>query len=301
VRATGTLLVTLIAAVSVGSGCSDTGSASDKPQIVATTTQAADLVRNVAGDRADVTQLLRPGADPHEYEPRPSDARAVATADLIVSSGGDVDEWLADLVDQAGGDTKTLTLIDHVERHDDDPHWWQDPTGAQKAVAAIRDALVEADPGGATTYRRNARAYGEELIRLDGDVADCTDRIPAGRRKLVTSHDSLGYYARRYGFHVIGAAIPSLSSQAQPSAASTDRLVRQIREQRVPAIFPENALNPKLERAIAREAHARVAGGLYADALGPTGSAGATYEGALRANTRTIAAALTDGRLRCHL
>jgi ABC-type Zn uptake system ZnuABC Zn-binding protein ZnuA len=127
------------------------------------------------------------------------------------------------------------------------------------------------------------------------------DRLPPERRKLVTSHDSLGYYARRYGFEVVGAAIPSLSSQAQPSGASTERLIRQIREQRVPAIFPESALDAKLERAIAREADASVAPALWADALGPEGSAGATYAGSLAANTRTIVEALGEGRVNCSL
>jgi zinc/manganese transport system substrate-binding protein/manganese/iron transport system substrate-binding protein len=294
----------LIAAVSAAAlaGCSsDTGNDGGNLRVVATTTQAADLARQVAGDRAEVTQLLQPGADPHDYEPRPSDARALTGAQVVIRSGGEVDDWLGDLAERSGSDARTLTLIDTVRRDGDDPHWWQDPGNGQLAVAAIRDALAEADPSGARTYRRNARAYGEGLIRLDAAIARCVDRLPPERRKLVTSHDSLGYYARRYGFEVVGAAIPSLSSQAQPSGASTERLIRQIREQRVPAIFPESALDAKLERAIAREADASVAPALWADALGPEGSAGATYAGSLAANTRTIVEALGEGRVNCSL
>ena len=293
----------LIAAVGVLvlGGCGSPGSDSGKVQVVATTTQVADLVRAVAGDRAEVTQLLQPDADPHEYEPRPSDARAVSEAKLVIRSGGEVDEWLDDLVGQAGGDAGTVTLIDSVRRSGDDPHWWQDPANARLAVARIRDALAQADPGGSAAYRLNARRYDKRLTRLDGRIAACVERLPAERRRLVTSHDSLGYYARRYGFEVVGAAIPSLSSQAQPSGAGTERLVRQIRDQKVPAIFPESALSDKLERAIAREAGARVAPPLWADSLGPEGSPGATYPGALAANTDTIVSALSEGRERCGL
>jgi ABC-type Zn uptake system ZnuABC Zn-binding protein ZnuA len=257
------------------------------------------MTRAVAGNRLDVHQILEPGSDPHEYEPRPSDAEAVAGAKVVIRSGGDVDDWLSGLIDQAGGRADVVTLIDHVERHGQDPHWWQDPRNAEAAVETIRAALAKADPAGAAGYRARADAYVARLKALDGQIATCVGRLPAGERKLVTSHDALGYYARRYGFKVIGAAIPSLSTQAQPSAASTKRLVDQIKTQHVAAIFPESALNPKLEEAIARDAGARVGGALWADTLGPKGSSGATYLGALAANTRTIVSALSRGRVSC--
>jgi ABC-type Zn uptake system ZnuABC Zn-binding protein ZnuA len=290
-----------LALVLLVAGCGSSGDDGGGARVVATTTQAADLTRQVAGDRAQVEQILQPGSDPHEYEPRPSDAEALAKAKLVIRSGGDVDDWLGGLIDQAGGDARVVPLIDSVRRDGDDPHWWQDPRNAELAVAAIRDALTNADPGGRETYARNATAYIARLKRLDAGIARCVDRLPPAARKLVTSHDSLGYYARRYGFDVVGAAIPSLSSRAQPSAASTQRLIDQIRRERVPAIFPESALNPKLEQAIAREANAKVAGALWADALGPRGSTGATYLEALAYNTRTIVAALSRGRVSCRL
>jgi ABC-type Zn uptake system ZnuABC Zn-binding protein ZnuA len=166
-------------------------------------------------------------------------------------------------------------------------------------VEAIRKALTEADPGGAAGYRRRASAYASRIENLDRRIQQCVARLPESERRLVTSHDALAYYARRYGFTVVGAAIPSLSTQAQPSAAATERLVDQIKAQKVAAIFPESALSPKLEQAIARDAGAKVGGALYADALGPKGSAGATYLGALAANTRTIVSGLSDGRVTC--
>jgi ABC-type Zn uptake system ZnuABC Zn-binding protein ZnuA len=293
------VLLALLAALVIAGCSSSSGGGSGGLRVVATTTQVGDLTRQVAGGRAQVDQILQPGSDPHQYEPRPSDAEGIAQAKLVIRSGGDVDVWLGGVVSQAGGRARVVTLIDSVPRQGNDPHWWQNPRNGELAVAAIRDALVKADPGGAATYRRNAAAYIARLARLDSGIARCVARIPPRARRLVTSHDSLGYYARRYGFTIVGAAIPSLSSQAQPSAASTQRLITQIKHQHVPAIFPESALNPKLEHAIAREAHAAVAPPLWADALGPKRSSGSTYAGALSANTRTIVSALSRGRVNC--
>jgi ABC-type Zn uptake system ZnuABC Zn-binding protein ZnuA len=288
-----------IAAVLLVAGCSSSGGGG--APVVATTTQVADMARQVAGDRIRVEQILHPGSDPHEYEPRPSDAEALAGAKVVIRSGGDVDSWLDGLLSQAGKDATVVTLIDHVPRRGDDPHWWQNPRNGELAVAAIRDALIKADPNGAATYRANASRYTAKLRALDAGIARCVARVPFSARRLVTSHDSLGYYAARYGFTIVGAAIPSLSSQAQPSAAATQRLIAQIDRENVPAIFPESALNPKLEQAIAREAHVHVAGPLWADSLGPEGSSGATYLDSLASNTKTIVSALTRGRVSCEL
>jgi ABC-type Zn uptake system ZnuABC Zn-binding protein ZnuA len=299
VRARAFLAVAAVAVAAGLAGCEPGAGTDGRPQVVATTTHVADLARNVAGERAAVTSILKPGSDPHDYEPRPSDARALAQATLVIRSGGEVDEWLGALVDQAGGDAPTVELFDEVQKSGDDPHWWQDPRNAALATEAIARELAGADPEGAATYRRNAERYVARLHKLDSAIAACVQRLPEQRRKLVTSHDSLGYYARRYGFTVVGAAIPSLSSQAEPSAAGTERLVDQIRQQDVPAIFPESAVDPRLERAIAREADAEVAGALWTDALGPPGSEGDTYVHALAANTGTIVGALSDGRVKC--
>ena len=290
------LLVAVIAAVSAA-GCRSTGGGSS--DVVATTTQVADLTRSVAGNDIAVKQILQPNADPHEYEPRPSDAEAVANAKLVIRSGGDVDDWLKGVIDQAGGKASVVTLIDHVQRRGGDPHWWQDPRNGIKAVLAIRDALVRTDPRHAAGYRARAAAYEAKLARLDKGIQTCVAKLPSNQRRLVTSHDALGYYADRYGFKVIGAAIPSLSTQAQPSGKQTQQLVDQIKGEQVAAIFPESSLNPKLEQAIGRDAGAKVGGALWADSLGPEGSSGATYAGSLEANTRTIVSALSRGKVNC--
>ena len=176
-----------------------------------------------------------------------------------------------------------------------DPHWWQDPRNALRAVDRIRDALVAADPGGQAAYTANAAAYSGRLRALDGAIERCLSAIPAARRRLVTDHDALGYFAARYDIDVIGTVIPALSTHAQSSAARSRALVRTIRAAGVTTIFPESSVNAKLTQAIARDAGARVGPGLYADSLGPAGSPGATYLGALRFNARALGGGFDPG------
>jgi ABC-type Zn uptake system ZnuABC Zn-binding protein ZnuA len=299
----GFLVASLVALALHGCGPDDNGSDNAEVRAVATTTHAADLTRSVGGERVSVRSLVPAEADPHDFEPRPSDARNLAESDLVVRSGGDIDEWLGDLIDSAGGDARTLTLIDEVETlergGDTDPHWWQDPRNAERAVGAIRDALIEADPDGRATYERNARAYVDRLGLLDAGIAACLERVPAAQRKLVTTHDAYEYFARRYGIDVVGALIPSLSSQAQPSAGEVDDLVKQIEREDVKAIFPESSLNPELEQAVARETGARVGRKLWADTLGPEGSGAETYIEAMAADTEAMVDGLSGGGVSC--
>jgi ABC-type Zn uptake system ZnuABC Zn-binding protein ZnuA len=298
--ASASALLVLAALAVAGCGDGDSGSG-DGRSVVATTTQVVDLVRQVGGDRVSVDGMLRPGGDPHDYEPRPSDVAAVAKADVVFRSGGEVDEWLDDVIGNAGGDAEVVSLIDSVTRLDDDPHWWQDPRNAVRAVETIRARLSRLDPGGERVYRRNAERVERELRRLDSRIAGCMDRLPPSKRKIVTTHDALGYFARRYGVEVVGAVIPSLSTQAQASAGDVQSLVEQIRRERVEAVFPESSVNPDIERAIAREAGARIGDSLYADSLGPAGSPGETYEGALAADVGALVRGMSGGRVDCRL
>ena len=294
----------LLAALALVAGCGD-DSANDARTLtaIATTTQVADLTRNVGGERVNVRGLVQPRSDPHGYEPRPSDARAVAEADVVFRSGGDLDEWLDDLLGNAGEDVPTVTLLDSVRtiegEGETDPHWWQDPRNAVLAVEAIGDALVEVDPDGREEYERNARVYVDRLRGLDRSIADCIRMVPVYQRKLITTHDAFGYFARRYDIEIVGALIPSLSTQAQPSAKDTIELVEQIEREGAKAIFPESALNPKLEQAVAREAGAEVGDQLWADSLGPQGSDGDTYIKALASDTADLVEGFTGGEVRC--
>jgi ABC-type Zn uptake system ZnuABC Zn-binding protein ZnuA len=287
------LLFLVVAVAALTAGFGDGGGRGGRPAVVATTTEVADLARNVAGDRVEVHGVLRPNSDPHDYEPRPGDIRALSRADLVVRSGGDVDGWLDGAIDSAGTGAPVLDLLDRVGPEGDDPHWWQDPRRAERAVSEIEAALSEADPEGASGYARRAGAYRSRLRELDAAVSRCVDAIPPGQRKLVTTHDALGYYARRYGLEVIGTVIPGLTTQAQASAGDLARLTATIRRERVRAIFAESSVNPKVEEAIARETGARIGRPLWVDSLGPSGSEGATYVDSIRANTRAIAEGLT--------
>jgi zinc/manganese transport system substrate-binding protein len=287
-----------------GLGCGEGGGSADTAiSVVATTTQAADLARNVGGARVDVRSMLRPNADPHDYEPRPSEVAALSDAAVVFKSGGGLDDWLDELIDAAGADARVVTLAEGVRPlmvgGEPDPHWWQDPRNAVAATGAIRGALTEADPGGRATYARNARRYVERLERLDRQIAACVGRVPRVKRRIVSTHDALGYFARRYGIEVVGAVLPSLSTKAQPSAKDVAELVDQIEREGVEAVFGETDVNTKLERAIAREAGAVMGEPLFTDSLGPRGSGGATYLSAMRANAGRLAFGMSGRQVSC--
>lgn len=278
--------------LAAAAGCSSSGDAAPDGaalRVVATTTQLADFARQVGGERAAVTTILSAEADPHDYEPRPSDARAVAEADVVLQSGGDLDAWLDDVVEGAGGDAGRLTLKDAVGARGEDPHWWQDPRNVVRAVERIRAAFGEADPAGRGAFEAAARRYVRDVRVLDAAVERCFAAIPERRRALVTTHDAFGWFAGRYGIDVLGAITPALSTAARPSAGDVRELVAAIRRRGVRTIFPEASLGRRLERAVAEEAGARVGPPLYADTLGPEGSPGATYLGALRHDAAAIA------------
>jgi ABC-type Zn uptake system ZnuABC Zn-binding protein ZnuA len=301
---TATLLTALLAAAAVAGGCGSPsgGSSGSGVAVVATTTQLADFTRAVGGDRIRLTQILQPNTDPHDYEPRPADVRNTAGARLVLTSGDKLDTWMGDVVKQSGGGATTVDVGATVPYHRAgqssgpeaskyDPHWWHDPRNAEAAVTAIRDALTRAEPSARSTFAANADRYLAQLRRLDTGIESCMSRVPRGERKLVTDHDAFGYFTQRYGIDVVGAVIPSQTTQAQPNARSVAKLVSQIKRQGVKAIFPESSINPKLAQAIARQTGADASATLYGDTLGPKGSAGETYLAMEHAN----ATAMVDG------
>jgi ABC-type Zn uptake system ZnuABC Zn-binding protein ZnuA len=273
-------------------GC---GSDDDAP-VVATTTQVADLARNVAGSRIEVAGILTPNADPHGYEPRARDVKRLVGAKVVLRSGGELDEWLDEARRSAGSHARVVTLGRDTDK---EPHWWQDPEAAIAAIPLIRAALTRVDPAGRSAFDANAARYLGRLRALDRGIASCVATIPAAQRKLVTTHDALGAYARRYGLQVIATVIPSRSTRGQASAGETADLVKLIRRERVPALFAESSVRADVEQAIADEAGAKVSPPLYADSLGPEGSKGATYLSSMEANTRTIVGALGGDAGRC--
>jgi ABC-type Zn uptake system ZnuABC Zn-binding protein ZnuA/ABC-type Mn2+/Zn2+ transport system permease subunit len=305
------LVLPLVAALA---GCGTSSNATDggKVDVVATTTQIGGWAREVGGDNADVHQILKPNTDPHEYEPRPADVQAAADANVVFTNGDGLDPWAERLVDEAGGDPKVVELADVLrdqlpgetsgpERSTHDPHWWHDPRNAVAAVREIAATLERTDPAARAGFARRASAYERKLSVLDRQIRDCITKTPPGRRNLVTDHDAFGYFARRYGIRVVGAVIPSQTTQAQPSARELADLADIVRREHVPAVFPESSLSPKLARAIARETGAGAGLTLYGDTLGPAGSSADDYLKMEATNARTIALGLSGGRVRCSI
>ncbi|HEV2773857.1 MAG TPA: metal ABC transporter substrate-binding protein [Thermoleophilaceae bacterium] len=276
------------------------GKRGDRLRVVATTMQLQDFARQVGGHRVEVTGILDADAEAHEYEPTPSDAEAVAGADVVVSNGANLDGWLDDLLEQAGAEaprvdaTRGVPLLPTEEEgFPGDPHAWHDPSLAKRMVANLAAGLARADPLGRAAYRRNAEAYGESIDRMAAKIRREFASVPPTRRKLVTSHDAFGYFARAYDVEVVGSVLPTVTTESEPSAQQIRRLVEEIRAQGVTTVFTEKALEPRLERRVAEEAGARVSTSLYADALGPPDSGAETFVEAELANARAMLSAWT--------
>lgn len=303
----------LVGIVLLGAGCGGSaGGSGNKVVAVATTTQIGDFVREVGGESVEVEQLLQPNSDPHDYEPRPSDVQAAAEADVIYASGDGLDEWIEEVAADSGTDAEIVDLGavapirlpgEGEEHHDSkyDPHWWHDPRNAEAAVAEIERTLAQADPSQKARFAANAAAYEKQLRALDAGIAACISSVPAAKRKLVTDHDAFNYFANRYGIEVVGAVIPSQTTQAQPSAKELSELVDTIEAEEVEAIFPESSLSAKVADAIAAQTGVSAEYTLYGDTLGPQGSAGATYVGMEEANADAVVRGFTGGERGCRL
>jgi ABC-type Zn uptake system ZnuABC Zn-binding protein ZnuA/ABC-type Mn2+/Zn2+ transport system permease subunit len=304
--AAATVALALLAGGCGSSGSSDGG----QLQVVATTTQIGDWVREVGGGAVAVDQVLQPNTDPHEYEPRPSDVAAAASAKLVFANGDSLDGWIDQIVSDGGSEAMVVDLgagvperlpgeASGAEASKYDPHWWHDPRNAEAAVREIERRLAAADPAHRRQFERNARAYLASLRKLDAGIARCIDSVPAARRKLVTDHDAFGYFARRYGIDVVGAVIPSQTTQAQPSAKDLSELIGLIEREGVEAVFPESSLSAKVADAIASQTGASADHTLYGDTLGPAGSDGATYLDMEAANADSMVRGFSGGRHGC--
>jgi ABC-type Zn uptake system ZnuABC Zn-binding protein ZnuA len=299
----------LLLAGALATGCGSGGGAggtggTDALRVVATTPVVADFLRNVGGDRVGVTQILKPGVDPHDYEPSPADLQALADADLVVQNGVGLEAWLDETVASSGYSGEVVDASQGIsirrgdggeEQAEGDPHVWHDPRNAKVMVAAIAAALGRQDPADKPAYDRNAAAYSAELEALDAANRAKIGSIPPGLRKLVTDHDAFGYYCDRYGVAMVGSIVPSFDTSAELSGKELSDLVARIRSTGVRAVFSEASLPARTAETVARQAGVEVVSGedaLYADGLGPDGSPGATYLGAERHNTDTIVRAL---------
>jgi zinc/manganese transport system substrate-binding protein len=269
--------------------------AQDKVKVVASFSILGDLVKNVGGDRVEVATLVGPGGDAHVYSPSPADARTLAAARLIVLNGLGFEGFIDRLVQASG--TKAVIAVASAgvtprrsEGGAIDPHAWQAVGNAEIYVKNIRDALIKVDPAGRETYEANAAAYLARLDRLDRDVRAAVSSIPPARRKVITTHDAFGYFGAAYGIAFIAPL--GVSTETEASARDIARIIRQVRQDEVPALFVENVSDPRLLRRISAETAARIGGTLYSDQLsGPDGPA-STYIDMIRHNVGEIVAAL---------
>ncbi len=272
---------------------------------VATFSILADLVAQVGGEQVSVTSLVGPDADAHGYSPTPGDARRVAEADLVVVNGLGFEGWIERLIKASG--TKAPVIVaskgvktiagnhdhdDHGPDHGDhaDPHAWQNVANAKLYVANIRDGLSAADPAHAALYAANASAYIQKLDALDAEIRATLQTIPAERRRIITTHDSFGYFSDAYGMRFLAPQGISTDSEAGPKDVA--RIIRQIRRDKVPAVFVESIADPRLMQQIARESGAKVGGRIYSDALSGPGGPAPGYLEMMRSNLQAFREAL---------
>jgi ABC-type Zn uptake system ZnuABC Zn-binding protein ZnuA len=278
-------LVSLAVAVScLATACSGPGGSTTSPavgasalaaplQVVASTTVFADIVKSIGGDVVEVSSIVPAGAGPEDYEPRPDDARRLADAQLIVSNGVGLDDFLVDLIEAAGAKAERLVLGDGIPTiavdGEKNPHFWLDPSLVERYyIPAIRDALVRLRPVDAEAIRRSAADYAADVHKLDEDARTKLATIPADHRKLVTFHDAFPYFAKHYDFELVGVILENPGQE--PSAAELGALVEKVKAAGVPAVFSEAQFDPKLARTLADEAGiTSVVTTLYNDTLGP--------------------------------
>ncbi len=268
--------------------------AQERLNVVASFSILGDFVRNVGGDRVDVTTLVGPDGDVHVYTPAPADAKKIADAKLLVINGLGLEGWLPRLLQASGSKAPIVTATRGIAPLKlgaaADPHAWQSVANAEIYVANIRDALEAADPAGAAVYRADAQAYLAKLDALDREVRAAIEKIPPNRRRAISTHDAFGYFAAAYGIEFISPQ--GVSTESEPSARDVAGVISQIRKEKIPAVFLENISDPRLISRIAEETGARVGGTLYSDSLtGEKGDA-PTYIELVRHNIKALTSAL---------
>ena len=274
----------------------------DRMNVVATFSILGDLVKNVGGDRVEVSTLVGPNGDVHVYLPTPGDARKLAAAKVVFVNGLGLEGWLTRLISASG--TKASIVIaskgikprkmkdEHDSGDVSDAHAWQSVANAKIYVANIRDGLIALDPAGKASYDANATAYLGKLDELEKQVEAAIAKIPADRRKIITTHDAFGYFSDAYGMTFI--APEGVSTDAEPSAKELAKIITQIKMQKIPAVFMENITDPRLMEEIAHETGATIGGTLYSDALSPPDGPAGTYIDMMRHNVSEFSKALTN-------
>lgn len=282
--------------------CGSVFAQTEKLPVVASFSILGDMVRQVGGDRIALDVLVGPGADAHVYAPTPGDAKKLTSAKVVFVNGIRFEGWMDRLIRSSGAKavvvtvTKGLKPLTMTERHAGhnhsaaDPHAWQDVANAKLYVSNIRDALIAADAAGAEDYRARADAYLKQLDGLDAEIRSALAAIPSERRRIITTHDAFGYFGAAYNMKLISPQ--GISTESEASAQDVARIIRQIRQDKVPAVFIENISDPRLAERIAKETGARIGGTLYSDSLSPPDGPAPSYIGMMRHNLGELVKAL---------
>ena len=288
-------LITSIAIIAIAAGRL---SAASPINVASFSTITTEIAKKIGGDRVKVAALVKPGVDPHEFEPKPNDLNAVGEAQLILASGKHMENYTAKLKESAAPNTVLLEVGDAFpslklkeegkQEMVPDPHWWHSIANMRKAVKAVRDALIQTSPADKNLFTKNADAYIAQLDGLEQWAKAKIAELPRDKRKLVTSHDAFQYFARDYGFTIY--PVEGVSTEDEASSKKVADLVQTIKDQHVKAVFFENIENPKVLQEITKETGAKIGGELYADGLGEGDAS--TYDGMFRHNVTTIVEAL---------
>jgi len=300
-RAILSIIVSLVAGAATSIGASAQTPA--KISALATFSILGDIVRNVGGDRVEVSTLVGPDGDAHVYAPTPADARRLSEAKIVVTNGLKFEGWIDRLVKSSGTRAPTIEAAravaalksedDHGHAHAGmDPHAWQNVANVKLYVAAICDGLTNVDPDGRAIYEANAAAYLAKLDALDAEIRALIDSIPKENRRIITSHDAFRYFGSAYG--VTFVAPQGVSTDAEASAKDVSKIIQQIRREKVRAVFVENVSDPRLMQRIAAETGATLGARVYSDALSGRDGPAATYIDMMRHNIRAFSAALSS-------
>ena len=269
-----------------------------KKTLVASASMMADMAENIAGDLVDVKYIVPRGQDPHLYKPTPSDVIMVQNADMIIINGLTFEGWIAKLIANSGTKASTKTITEGITpiqsskyKNSFDPHAWMDVNLVQTYILNIKNALIELLPEHTETFEANFTTYSMKLKRLDSYIKNQIESIPESQRILITSHDAFEYFGRRYGLQL--EAIVGISTEAEVQPSDIIRVHKVIKESRVPAIFMESTINPKILQQIAKDNNIVIGGELYADSLGDKDSPASTYLKMLKHNIDTIVNGLT--------
>jgi zinc/manganese transport system substrate-binding protein len=278
--------------------------AADKIKVATSFSVLGDMVKQIGGDRVEVTSFVGPNGDAHVYEPTPGDARILAAAPVLVINGLGLEGWMERLEKSSGFKgtvviatkgikTRQMEEEEHGQtRKITDPHAWQSLANGRVYVQNIRDGLIAADPAGKETYAANATKFLADIDDVEKIVKNSIAKLPPARRKIITTHDAFGYFGATYGMEFI--APEGVSTESEASAKDVAKIIRQIKAEKVPAVFLENVTDHRLLDQIAKETGAKIGGTLYSDALSEANGPAATYLDMFRHNIQTLAAALSS-------